>query len=546
MSDWFAAHKDGLRKIVNRLIEYRTFGIVAGELYQNVRDEQDATFCRISLTPIPNKAQAKLVCEDDGPGFRDLTHAWTMYAPSYKTGDPEKAGRFNVGEKFVLSLCREAKIATTSGTVEFDQEGRKEYPRRKRDRGTVFEAIIDCTREHYEQFRKYMGMLIVRPGLEVTFNGERVGLMDKSGYNPRQPLRVLEATLRTETVDEFGNIRGTERKTHPEIYEVLEGETAWLYELGIPVVETGDKWHVNIKQKVPLTVDRTNITPAYLHSVRTVVANGMSDYIEPEDTTTAWLNDATEDPNIEPQVMEKFLTEKYGKNRVAFDPTNPEANAAAVAAGHTLIPPRGLSPKQRENAYNHELLQSSSKAFPEAGGHGYSKDGTPVKYIPYEKWTDGMKVTAAYAEWLGKRLLTVRAIRVHFVNVPYGPNGKRWGAVWIRGSIAEIHFNVMHLGRRWFEEGITEKVDRLLIHEMGHQYASNHLSDEYYDGLCDLGAKLKALALDNPEAFAVFDSWDTCRDRMGDLTGILPFADWEDEQKTLQWSSAILDLGDPD
>ena len=25
-----------------------------------------------------------------------------------------------------------------------------------------------------------------------------------------------------------------------------------LYELGIPVVETGDKWHYSVRQKVPL------------------------------------------------------------------------------------------------------------------------------------------------------------------------------------------------------------------------------------------------------------------------------------------------------
>ena len=36
--------------------------------------------------------------------------------------------------------------------------------------------------------------------------------------------------------------------------EALPDETATLYEMGIPVVETGDKWHYDIGQKVPLTI----------------------------------------------------------------------------------------------------------------------------------------------------------------------------------------------------------------------------------------------------------------------------------------------------
>ena len=31
---------------------------------------------------------------------------------------------------------------------------------------------------------------------------------------------------------------------------------------------------------------------------------------------------------------------------------------------------------------------------------------------------------------------------------------------------------------------------RLLIHEFGHEYSSDHLSSEYHDALCRIGAKL--------------------------------------------------------
>ena len=50
-----------------------------------------------------------------------------------------------------------------------------------------------------------------------------------------------------------------------------------------------------------------------------------------------------------------------------------------------------------------------------------------------------------------------------------------------------LHFNLFRLGHKWFEQGLTEEVDRLLIHEFGHQYSGDHLSEE--------------LALSKPESF---------------------------------------------
>ena len=66
-----------------------------------------------------------------------------------------------------------------------------------------------------------------------------------------------------------------------------------------------------------------------------------------------------------------------------------------------------------------------------------------------------------------------------------------------------LDFNVQKLGHKWFEGGINEEVDKLLIHEFGHQYSGDHLSEEYHEALCGLGAKLKRLALAKPEAFRV-------------------------------------------
>ena len=47
-------------------------------------------------------------------------------------------------------------------------------------------------------------------------------------------------------------------------------------------------------------------------------------------------------------------------------------------------------------------------------------------------------------------------------------------------------------------------MDRLLIHEFGHDTSGDHLSDEYHEALCRLGAGMKRLALEKPEELRRF------------------------------------------
>jgi hypothetical protein len=493
MKDWFTAHKDGLRQVNERLIQRRGYGLIGGELYQNVMDT-DATVCRFQITKVPGMPRILINVEDNGPGFARLSDAWTMFAPSEKKDDPEKAGRFNLGEKVVLSFAYEATIHTTSGTVTFSDRGRETHPRRKRESGTMFEAELACTAERYEELIAYMRRIIVRPGLQLFVNNEEI--------EHRDPIMTWTESLRTEIGDD---LRPTSRRTTVEVFEPFEDELPMLYELGIPVVETGDRWHVSIGQKVPLNSDRDNVTPAYLRSVRVSVVNNMHEELTEEDTTSTWVNEATEDDRCDDEAVNTFRVKKYGEKSVASDPTNPEADAAAMAAGYVIIPSRGLSRGQRDNLYRGENLTTSSKEFPTAGKGAYSDDpdAKPVKVYSESEMTDGMKRVRDYAEGVGRRLLG-REIEVRMV---YCKNfvGKRWGAAYGGGV---LDFNVFVLGKQWFEF-IGERTDKTLIHELGHEYESNHLCDGYHDALCKLGAALAAEMLRDPKWFKKFRGKDT-------------------------------------
>lgn len=90
---WFQVDKQGLRNF----IEQHGMGRLIAELVQNALDE-DVTTVAVKLSPLPGRPLVALTVEDDAPeGFRNLDHAFTLFAESYKKNLPEKRGRFNLG-----------------------------------------------------------------------------------------------------------------------------------------------------------------------------------------------------------------------------------------------------------------------------------------------------------------------------------------------------------------------------------------------------------------------------------------------------------------
>src|SRR3990167_2968901 len=117
--DWFSVDKTGLAKLLER--KGKEFALY--ELIQNAWDEAITTV-RVDLKRM-HGGFVRLSVEDDNPeGFRDLSHAFTLFAESHKKADATKRGRFNLGEKLVLAICTEAVIRSTKGMVVFDKHGR--------------------------------------------------------------------------------------------------------------------------------------------------------------------------------------------------------------------------------------------------------------------------------------------------------------------------------------------------------------------------------------------------------------------------------------
>lgn len=281
------------------------------------------------------------------------------------------------------------------------------------------------------------------------------------------------------------------RKTVVKLYLPRPGEIAHLYEMGLPVVETGDKWHVNIGQKVPLNRDRNNVTPAYLQAVRVAVLNAAFELLTTEeDATAGWCKLAGADPRCSDEAIKHLIRLRFGDAVAAPDPSDIEAMKAFQAQGGTIV--AGLSKGEWANVKRAGAVLPAGQICPTAKPYSSDPNAKPVDILLEDDWTEGMKNIASYVAFLGKELMgvTVDVTVVRTTNAFLACYGK-----------GRLDFNLNRLGYQWFDQGTTEEVDRLLIHEFGHQYSSDHLSHDYHE------AGLKRLALEKPQMFSQHKKW---------------------------------------
>jgi hypothetical protein len=101
-----------------------------------------------------------------------------------------------------------------------------------------------------------------------------------------------------------------------------------------------------------------------------------------------------------------------------------------------------------------------------------------------------MRQIAGFARRMAEKVLS-KQITVKFCATAHHLGGASYG----RDGV--LTFNKLRLGAKWFERGITEDVVELLIHEFGHEYSADHLSAQYHEALCRIGARMFLLARQN-------------------------------------------------
>ncbi len=468
MSGWFDVDKAGLARILRR----RGLEFVLFELLANAWDS-NATEVNVTLTPVKDHRLARLVVEDNDPeGFQEITHAYTMFADSLRRGNPEKRGRFNLGEKLVLAVAETATIITTTAGFRF--EGKERHRTAQR---TPFGSKVDLTFKatQFEIGRILEAAQMLIPPIPTTVNGESLEIPE--------PVTEFSVSLDTVTPDDEGNLKTCQRKTLVKVYD---GRPGWLYELGVPVVDTGDTYSYDVQQKVPVNMDRDNVPPSYLRKLRILALNHLHTYLNSEDANATWVRDALTDRTgiITQDAVRSAVRERFGDRVVSHDPNDLEANHKAAAEGYTVVTGKQLSAEEWQNIRESKAILPAGQVTPSP--KAFQQGGGPLHRIEPEDWTPGMRQFAYYARRL------ILAWYGHDTEVVVA-NDRQWPFSGAYGPGGPFYVNKAKQRPGFFDNGITDEVVKFVIHEGAHERVSDHLSENYYDELTTLGAKMRNL-----------------------------------------------------
>ena len=470
MNNWFAVDKRGLQKIQN---EKNKFFIIK-ELVSNSFDEK-ITKCEVTIrksSKHPNYIEIN-VYDDSKEGFKDLNDSYTLFANSYKKGNFEQRGRFNIGEKFALSMFKSASITSTKGRVIFKEDGSRSKTGTKIPVGTIFSGLIKMNQTEMLELINQSQNII--PPKDVRF------IMSHNDINRPNVFKSFVEELPSITEDENGNLVRTKRQTNIELFKT---ENNFIYELGIPVVETDIGFSINVNQKIPLNKDRDNVSPSYLKKLKTYVLNHTAQDLDEEEAKSSWVSEALEEADS--QAVKTVIDSRYGEDAVVFDMNDPEANKKAFADDRNVITGGTFNKNVWDNI---KSTRSEFKEFAQPSGQ-ITEFASPkfrggAEELPKKEWSEGMKKVSRFAERLHLKLFdTPLTVVIH--------NGSGASATYTYGNNGcDLHFFYKVLGKNWFDlENNKLRIVELIIHEFGHYYSGDHLSEKYYDGLCKIGSKL--------------------------------------------------------
>ena len=477
MNNWFAVDKAGLQKIQN---EKNKFFIIK-ELVSNSFDEQ-ITKCEVTVRKSPKQPNYIEidVYDDSKEGFKDLNDSYTLFASSYKKGNFEQRGRFNIGEKFALSMFKSASITSTKGRVIFKPDGTRTKTGTKIPVGTMFSGTIKMTQTEMLEL-VHQGKNIIPPK-GVKF------IMSHQDINRPTALKSFIEELPSITVDKNGNLVRTKRKTKIELFSL---DTNYIYELGIPVVETDIGFSINVNQKIPLNKDRDNVSPSYLKKLKTYVLNHTASELDEEESKASWVSEALEE--AKPEAVKVVIDNRYGDDAVVFDVNDLEANKKAFADDINVITGGSFNSATWNNIKKtRDEFEDFARPSGSIGKYASPnmEGDIPAPILDKSKITKEMKEVISLAKRLHIKLFN-QNLNVQIFDCK-GLGGTSFLATYTAGnSGADLDFYYKTLGKKWFDIKTNKlAIIELLIHEFGHYYSGDHLSQKYYDGLCKIGAKL--------------------------------------------------------
>tara|TARA_R110002012_G_scaffold64769_1_gene170235 strand:+ start:22649 stop:24115 length:1467 start_codon:yes stop_codon:yes gene_type:complete len=451
--NWFNVSTQGLK------VQCEEIGLkrLTAELIANSFDENSVSKIEVTIKKFGEIFHIRV--DDDGEGFKKISDAFTLFDDSGKRIDPTKRGRFNLGEKQWISLCKFAQIDSGKIRITFDDKGRHSEKIAWNNNCKIFGEIRNKELTSADLVN-YLNGIIVPKNKILTINGDiAIPKTISNEFKTELPTPVASG--------KFQKLRNLKRETALMLYEIEQDEQAWLYEQGIPVCKLEDnfEWHVNVHQKIPQVSERNVVKASYLKLIYTAIAEKCTDLIDEDNAGSKWISDALENTNEE--TTKVILNQKFGTDKIMIAGTDYRANEKAMEAGYKLVKGSELNMDIKSNLKESNLIDYTSKVFS-------SNNFVGAEVV---EPTENMKFFAKVCNEIAEDTID-KSIKVGFITTEvkevanYGGDTLTWNMRFCGGKKAFDDFenNAYLLG--------------VVIHELAHDKIGNnegfaHLSHEY-------------------------------------------------------------------
>ncbi|MEM7747651.1 MAG: ATP-binding protein [Pseudomonadota bacterium] len=460
------------------------------ELVQNSLDAVEGTGGSIDLSYRHDGNSFVVECRDTGEGIPDLTAMRVVYL-TFKTDSHLKRGRFGRGFKEILSVATSATIESAGRRLCFFEENGRQVTQEGEsqacDAGTFISMSFDWPLELVEQFDDYFDRLLVPGNVQLSLNGRSL---------PSQlPAHAMEATLKTEVYNpQSHSWRKPQRKTTIELFPVVEGEEAFIYEMGIPVASTewSVPYHANVLQRVPMNPNRDALASGYAKQIHRECLPTLLPELSAEETTADWVGAAGAE--TAPEIQKQIIAKAFGKNAVRSVPSTGKRDYDddAERNGAFVVKTAHMSSGFRDMARAHlsttkfVVQRAESKAAESILDLGFNSRDVGQKDDPRFSWIEKQGGHAhvdhclSFAVWFCQQLVDSTEEELQSVtgNLAIGSqpvllSGGRFGKFLAHWSETNVLTLAIDVDCFWTEPFGAETL-RILIHEAGHARNMHH------------------------------------------------------------------------
>jgi hypothetical protein len=451
MKNWFDIDNSGWKRMNAGRPPYE----LVKELIQNILDEN----FQVAIIKYYYKSeQFILSIEDDiDGGIKDSSLITTVFMTG-KSDSYLKRGRKGRGLKEFLSVCESAIVETVGNTVEFCADGSRKEFLNNRTIGTKISCVIKTEgwdRKAISQITKFLNKIIVYGNGGILVNGNEIKLR-KSIYE------IENCHLMTQIIEDDIQ-KDIYMNTTISLYEKMDSK-GWLYEMGIPVVETDIPFDVDIHQRIPLNDNRNEIACYYLKEVKTYIVRKMLHSLEKKDMLT-WASDGMQSYRFDLTEQRFIATKIIGTDitDVVIKTDNKLMNDKARQNGFSLFDMDSLGYNFQEMIK--EVLVDAKDLI-----ENIERDCIPVDVEPTPEELNFIKEHKKLVKEAIGLDIDIKIVEKKEDLV----TGNTVEAFYRKGNKSVLSYNRLGMSPKTFAKPYCEKALSLLGHELGHEDYDEH------------------------------------------------------------------------